>query len=156
MEYKFIADTMLGKLARWMRIMGCDVEYFPRITDKELVERAWRGGRIILTRDTLLIQRRKARGNHFFVQGDGYKDQLRQVVKGFSIDPWNSTLTRCLLCNELLVEVEKTAVEDKVPPYVYETQDTFKTCPSCHRFYWGATHKDEMVKQLKDILDLRS
>jgi len=152
MEYRFIADTMLGKLTRWMRMIGCDVEYFPRITDKELVERAYRSGRIILTRDTLLIRRRKARNNHFFVRGDGYKDQLRQVVKEFSINPTSHLLTRCLLCNEPLLDIDKSLVEGRVPPYVYETQDAFKTCPSCHRLYWGATHRDEMIKQLKEIL----
>lgn len=143
---------MLGKLARWMRMIGCDVEYFSKISDKELVERAWRVRRIILTRDTLLIQRRKARNNHFFVQGDGYKDQLRQVVKEFSIDPMSHLLTRCLLCNEPLLDIDKPLVKGRIPPYVYETQDAFKTCPSCRRLYWGATHRDEMVKQLKEIL----
>lgn len=143
---------MLGKLTRWMRMIGCDVEYFSKISDKELVERAWRTRRIILTRDTLLIQRRKARSNHFFVQGDGYKDQLRQVVKEFSIDPMSHLLTRCLLCNEPLLDIDKPLVKNSVPPYVYETQDAFKTCPSCGRFYWGATHREEMVEQLKEIL----
>ncbi|MBI5287286.1 MAG: Mut7-C RNAse domain-containing protein [Deltaproteobacteria bacterium] len=152
MQYRFIADTMLGKLARWMRMIGCDVEYFPKISDRELVERAYRSGRIILTRDTRLIQRRKARNNHCFVQGDSYKDQLRQVVKRFSIGPGTPSLTRCLLCNKLLLDIDKGSVEGKVPPYVYETQDSFKTCPACGRLYWGATHKDEMVRQLKEIL----
>ena len=58
METKFIADAMLGKLARWMRVLGCDVEYFPSIGDRELVELAARSGRLILTRDTLLVRRR--------------------------------------------------------------------------------------------------
>ena len=51
-ETRFIADVMLGKLATWLRLLGCDVEYFPKITDEDLVERASRTGRVILTRDT--------------------------------------------------------------------------------------------------------
>ncbi len=87
MEPKFIADAMLGKLARWLRVLGCDVEYFPLIGDAELVARASRTGRLILTRDTLLVRRRGARDNHFFVAGDHFRDQLRQVVERFGIDP---------------------------------------------------------------------
>ena len=151
-EYKFIADTMLGRLAKWMRIMGCDVEYFADIPDKELAERACAEKRIILTRDTLLIRRRKVRGNYFFVEGDSYKDQIRQVVQHFSIDPAAMLLTRCLLCNRLLADINKGLVENKVPHYVYETQDLFKICPACNKIFWHATHKERMISQLKAIL----
>lgn len=152
MGYKFIADVMLGKLAKWMRIMGCDVEYFSEITDGELAERAYNNSRIILTRDTLLIKRRKVRNNYFFVEGDSYKDQIRQVVQHFSIDPVAMLLTRCLLCNRLLADIDKGLVENKVPQYVYETQDLFKICPTCNKIFWHATHKERMISQLKAIL----
>lgn len=152
MQTRFIADTMLGKLVKWLRLLGCDVEYFPQIPDAELVERADRSGRVILTRDTLLIRRRKAIGNHFFVRGDSYKDQLRQVVSAFAIDPASPLLTRCLRCNEPLDEIEKSAVELRVPPYVYMTQEAFVTCPSCRRIYWRGTHREAVEKQLKEIL----
>jgi len=152
MQHKFIADTMLGKLAKWMRIMGCDVEYFSDIPDKELAERAYTSGRIILTRDTLLIRRRKVRNNHFFIQSDSYKEQLRQAVKHFSIDPYTQILTRCIICNQPLITLDKASIKDKVPAYVYETQDLFETCPSCKRIYWDATHKERMVKQLEEML----
>jgi len=86
-ETRFIADVMLGKLATWLRLLGCDVAYFPAISDEDLVEMASRSGRVILTRDLELIRRRNARDNHFLVTCDSYKDQLRQVVEHFSIDP---------------------------------------------------------------------
>lgn len=156
MKERFIADTMLGKLAKWLRLIGCDVEYFRLIDDRELVERALRTGRLILTRDTLLGKRRKARDNHFFVHHDNYRDQLREVIYHFGINPYENFLMRCLRCNEELVPVEKSSVEEKVPTYVYETQEEFETCPSCRGIYWGATHKDQMMRQLKDILKERS
>ncbi len=152
MERKFIADTMLGKLARWLRVMGCDVEYFPEMDDAELVERAAREGRLILTRDTLLILRRKARGNYFFVQGDHFRDQLRQVVDSFAIDPFDRFLTRCLECNEPLQEVEKEDLRERIPPYVFATQEIFRTCPACGRLYWGATHRERMEEELNLLL----
>ncbi|KAF0219315.1 MAG: hypothetical protein FD174_2014 [Geobacteraceae bacterium] len=155
MERKFIADTMLGKLARWLRIIGCDVEYYPDMDDAELVERAAREGRLILTRDTLLIRRRKARGNHFFVEGDHFRDQLRQVLKAFAIDPFERFLTRCLECNEPLLGIEKAAVRERVPPYVFASRETFRTCPSCDRIYWGATHRVGMAEEIARILDVK-
>lgn len=152
MEYKFIADDMLGKLAKWMRVMGCDVEYFPNISDRELAERAYTNGRIILTRDTLLIRRKKVRNNHFFIRSDDYNEQLQEVIKRFSLNPFAGFLTRCLLCNEPLQNIEKEQAAAHVPPYVYETRHSFKTCPSCKRIYWEATHKDRMQEHLEAIL----
>jgi len=131
--------------------MGCDVEYFPLIGDAELVARAALTGRLILTRDTLLIQRKAARANHFFVVGDRYKDQLRQVIGRFAIDPLACFLTRCLKCNVLLVDIEKDQVRERVPPYVLSTQDIFHSCPSCGRLYWRGTHRAKMAKEIKDI-----
>jgi uncharacterized protein with PIN domain len=150
---KFIADSMLGKLAKWMRILGYDVEYFPRISDSDLVDRALETGLIILTRDNLLIRRKKARNNHFFVQGDDYRDQLRQIVKRFPPPGDQHIFTRCLICNKILEPVEKPLVKDKVPPYVFETQEVFSTCPSCQRIYWEATHKEHLLRHLGEILN---
>jgi len=154
-EPRFIADAMLGKLARWLRILGCDVEYFPFIWDDELLARAGRTGRMILTRDTLLVRRREARANHFFVKGDHFRDQFRQVVEHFAIKPSGNFLTRCLECNALLAEIGKNAVRDKVPQYVYATQSDFRVCPACDRLYWKGTHRDKMAREVEEILKLR-
>lgn len=144
---------MLGKLARWLRVLGCDVEYFPFIGDAELVARATRTGRLILTRDTLLVRRRGARGNHFLVSGDHFRDQLRQVVERFAIDPAGRFLTRCLECNDLLAEIGKDNVRDRVPPYVYATQEVFRSCPLCGRLYWQGTHREKMALEVENILN---
>jgi uncharacterized protein len=148
----FIADAMLGKLARWMRVMGCDVEYFPEIADRALSDRAKCGNRIILTRDTRLVQQKINRDNAFLVIGDHYPDQLRQVVQSFAIDPSRDLLSRCLRCNMPLVSIEKNELAGKVPPYVFETQDRFETCPRCRKIYWKATHVEHMVGRLQNIL----
>jgi uncharacterized protein with PIN domain len=149
---RFIADAMLGKLARWMRVMGCDVEYYPEISDRALSDRALCDNRIILTRDTRLIRQRINRNNAFLVVGDHYPDQLQQVVQAFAIDPFRDLLSRCLRCNLLLVSCKKNDLAGKVPPYVFETQQRFETCPRCRNIYWKATHVEHMVEQLKNIL----
>jgi uncharacterized protein len=150
-ETPFIADVMLGKLATWLRLLGCDVEYFPKISDDDLVERASRSGRVILTRDTELIRRRKVRDIHFLVRGDSYRDQLRQVAEHFSIVPSSRILTRCLRCNETLEDIDRSEVRDKVPPYVFETQPNFRTCNRCGRVYWRGTHHDKSLAEIREI-----
>jgi uncharacterized protein with PIN domain len=156
MERTFIVDAMLGRLARWLRIMGCDTEYFPEIGDAELVARSERSGRLILTRDRLLIRRRHARDHSFLVEGDHYRDQLRQVAAAFAIDPWARFLTRCPECNAPLGDLDREMAEQLVPPYVFATQSLFHLCPECGRIYWGGTHRERMVEELREILGLRS
>ena len=150
-ETRFIADAMLGSLARWMRALGCDVEYSPTLDDAGVVERGVREDRVILTRDTGLIKRRKARGRCFFIESDHVADQLRQVVGRFSLSV-RTALIRCLRCNSMLERAEKGSVLDKVPPYVFKTQDGFSICPSCGRVYWPGTHRQRMEEDLARLL----
>lgn len=148
---KFLVDGMLGRLAKWMRALGCDVEYSPVMEDGTLVERALAEGRIILTRDTLLVKRKKARGNSFLVTGDHLPDQLRQVVRRFAIEPSARLLSRCLRCNEELREVKKESLRGRIPDYVFRTQEHFQRCPACGRIYWPATHREEMTRRLREM-----
>jgi len=133
-ETRFIADVMLGKLATWLRLLA---------------------GRVILTRDTELIRRREAQGNHFFVRGNDFRDQLRQVVKRFSIVPFGRVMTRCLRCNETLKAIDLSEVRGRVPPYVFETQCDFKTCGRCGRVYWMGTHRDKALAEMREIFGLQ-
>lgn len=148
---KFFADAMLGKLAKWLRVVGCDTLYAPAIDDAELAERAFSEQRVILTRDVLLIRRRLVRDNHLFIKGDAWQVQLRQVVEAFHIDPFAQLLTRCLRCNEPLKTVSKSELNEKVPPFVFEMQENFKACPACSRIFWSATHRQQMEEQLRRL-----
>jgi uncharacterized protein with PIN domain len=147
----FFADSMLGRLARWMRALGYDVEYERAIEDDELVRRARSEGRVILTRDTLLARRVLARGRCILIEGDRVGEQLRQVAI-MHAPPEGLMLTRCLRCNLRLVGVEKLSVAGRVPPYVYSTQERFSVCNGCGRIYWAATHAEGMVKELERLL----
>lgn len=152
MEKKFFADSMLGTLARWMRTLGYDVLYDPGIDDGALLLKAAEEGRVVLTRDTLLMKRRLARGRSVFIESADLSVQLRQVAALFPIET-EKLLTRCLRCNALLDRIEKDAVKDRVPSYVFETQTEFSTCPSCGRIYWGATHRERMLEDLRRLLE---
>ena len=138
---------MVGKLARWLRVLGFDVAYSNRFEDDEIVRIAEAENRVILTRDTGLAAR-PSRAQCLFIESGNYQEQVQQVLQTFGLKEFD-VFSRCLECNAPLTNVDKEAVFEKVPPYVYLTQERFALCPSCHRVYWHGTHADEMLKRLR-------
>jgi uncharacterized protein len=145
-EPTFIADVMVGKLARYLRVLGFDVLYSNMMDDDEIIRRAELENRIFLTRDTRLVARRFS-ARSLFIESNNSREQLRQVLDAFELRQFR-VFSRCLECNTLLLEIDKEAVFERVPPFVYLTQKRFATCPSCDRVYWRGTHADEMLKRL--------
>jgi hypothetical protein len=146
---RFIADVMLGSLARWLRVLDFDTAYDRRIEDAELVERAAAEGRTLLTRDRRLLERRKARGG-LLIREDDVATQLRQILEELHLTVARSDLLgRCLRCNESLVDVPAEEAREKVPPFVAATQERFRRCPACRRLYWRATHVEGMEKRIR-------
>jgi uncharacterized protein len=142
----FIADVMVGKLARWLRVLGFDVLYSNAYEDDELIRIAEAEDRVILTRDTrLAVRRMKARC--VLIASDHYREQLQQVIRIFDLKDFN-TLSRCIECNALLQAIDKEDVFERVPPFVYLTQERFAVCPSCNRVYWHGTHVSAILKRL--------
>ncbi|MBI5561588.1 MAG: Mut7-C RNAse domain-containing protein [Deltaproteobacteria bacterium] len=148
---RFFADAMLGSLARWLRVMGYDCAYEKSIEDGALVERAVDEDRVILTRDTLIMGRKKARGRVFFINSNAVEGQIREVRDGLGLDVARF-LTRCLRCNVLLEDAPKETVREKAPSYVYDTQDAFSRCPACGRVYWSGTHGERMLEEVERFL----
>ncbi len=147
---RFIADSMLGRLATWLRVLGYDTAYDAGITDSELIRRAKREGRIILTRDRRLLKR-KGIGEALLIRSDHFREQLREVVSHFGLDPRSGFLTLCIRCNTPLEDIRKEEVRDRVPPYVFRTQEDFMICPRCGRIYWGATHRERMEEEIREL-----
>jgi len=152
-EVKFVADAMVGKLARWLRVLGFDVVYSSTFSDDEVVRLAEAEGRVMLTRDARLVSRRKL-PQFLLIESDHYKEQVRQVLRTFNLKEFR-IFSRCLECNTLLQDVDKEEVFEKVPPYVYLTHERFAICRSCGRVYWRGTHTDEMLQRMS-VLDLES
>jgi hypothetical protein len=147
---RFAADKMLGRLARWLRVIGQDVVYGPELSGLVLLRVARREGRTVLTRDTRLLRRREL-PPHLFIASDHFREQLCQVVAAFDLDARSHLLTRCLDCNAALEEVEPARVRARVPAYVWRTQERFCRCPECHRVFWPATHLDRMRGELESL-----
>lgn len=148
---RLIADSMLGTLAKTLRMLGFDVAYDPFVEDRELVERARDEGRVLLTRDTGVTGRRNL-PRCVFIVSDHLREQLDQVARELGLRFHRSAaLTRCMVCNERLVRAPKESVRGEVPPYVYQTQEVFVRCQGCGRIYWRGTHVEGMERKLREL-----
>lgn len=145
---KFIADAMLGRLAKWLRILGFDTAYFAHVDDHELVRIARAEGRILLTRDRELTRRKGVRA--IFVVSDRFDDQLRQLYRDLDLD-WDSLRSRCARCNVVLRPVGKAEVKGRVPAFVFRKHEQFSLCTQCGRVYWRGTHWDRMRQRIEEI-----
>lgn len=136
-EPRFLADEMLGSLARWLRVMGYDAEYARDMRDDDILHRAVEEGRTLLTRDRELARKAGERG--MLLHSDDGVEQLEEVVRQFDL-VFNEERTRCTLCNRDLVPIGPEEASERVPPRVLERHREFLSCPSCGRVYWKGTH----------------
>ncbi|MBI4759036.1 MAG: Mut7-C RNAse domain-containing protein [Chloroflexi bacterium] len=142
---RFLADQMLGRLAKWLRILGYDTLYSNAWSDAEIARLARAEDRVLLTRDTRLLARKGLKG--LYVSSEDLVEQIGQLAREGYLDS-RPPFTRCLRCNVSLEQVDKPQVLGQVPPYVYETQDEFRRCPQCGRLFWRGTHWQKMVEKV--------
>ncbi len=148
---RFIVDCMLGKLAKWLKILGFDAQFFSKIEDDELLTIAKDEGRILLTKDTALIQRAQD-VETLFLDSDEWQNQVQQVLDHFHLRENVAPHTRCIDCNVLLKHLPKKNAENLVSTFVFEKADSFVLCPNCGRVFWQGTHFKDMEVQLQEIL----
>ena len=154
---KFIVDNNVGKLAKWLRMMGYDTLFFDGSNDSHMVATALAEDRIILTRDTQIVKRRVVTSGQvkvILITSDDPERQVRQVIDTLNLDYHFRPFTICLECNQPLAERSREHVKDLVPPYVFQTQSQYVECPACHRIYWRGTHWQAMNKKLKKFMEI--
>ncbi len=148
---RFVADAMLGRLAKWLRFLGYDVLYLPDIHDAELIRIAREQDRCLLTRDTRLA-RRKGIPHCLLVFSNDPQGQLRELQKS-SLLKGADPAGRCVACNGSLDAVgSKKEVRDLVPEHIFLSRTVFHRCRDCDRIYWQGTHQERFRDQLKEIL----
>jgi hypothetical protein len=152
---KFIVDSNVGRLARWLRIAGFDTVFINDLDDNRLVRLALSEGRVLLTKDTQILKRRVAttgRLKVILIESEEVKAQLHQVVKALNLGDKIKPFTLCLECNQPLVLSEKEDVKELVPPYIFQTQTQYMQCPACQPVYWRGTHWQRMSRELEKIV----
>jgi uncharacterized protein with PIN domain len=146
---KFITDTNLGKLAKWLRILGYDTVSYRGEADRNFLRKAESEGRVVLTRKKDMAARQFS-GKLVTVGTDHVQEQLWEVMEKLSISADMSQLfSICVRCNEVLVAVDKEDVAGMVPAFVYDTHSAFRRCPGCKGIFWSGTHIDNALNHLK-------
>lgn len=149
---RFVADSMLGKLGRWLRALGYDTLYLRHASDLELLRIARDEGRLLLTRDIRLARTARERG--LLVQGERLDAQLREVVTALGLSG-GGLLSRCLECNTPLAARTRDEVRGLVPAYTLETQSEFYACPGCGKVFWPGSHADRILARLRPLIEGR-
>jgi uncharacterized protein with PIN domain len=142
-EQRFVADAMLGLLARWLRLLGFDCAYAPEITDEEIVRLALSDRRTLLTRDRSLPEEWWI-ADVYLVREEEVEKQLAEVILHFDLSSRIRVLTRCSECNRELGRVTRAQASRRVPPRVLELHDVFSECPDCGRVYWEGSHAERI------------
>jgi len=149
---KFLTDGMLGKLTRWLRMLGHDVEYIGSMEDKELIHKAKKENRILLTRDVELYRQAVAKGAEaFLVENSDQTANLGSLAKRFEFKlEINVKASRCPKCNSRINLVSKADVADKIPPSTSSNYDEFWQCKNCGQIYWHGAHWERIEKTLTE------
>jgi uncharacterized protein with PIN domain len=149
---RFLADAMLGRLARWLRVIGADTIQLPTdAPDVALVARAREDERVLLTRDRHLLRELRPH-RELAIRSVVPLVQLGEVVRAFALRRPTELLTRCLLDNTLLVEMTSAEVVEQVPPRSRELAGPMRRCPTCGRAYWRGSHVRRMEAALESAL----
>lgn len=150
-EKRFLADTMLGRLARWLRILGFDCAWEHEGRDAELVRRALSEQRILLSRDRSLPQEWRVSDIHL-LESEELREQLREVIARYQLGPAIRLFSRCNQCNQPLRAASLEEVEARVPPRVAGAHRVFLECPECRRIYWQASHAERIRRLVDEVL----
>ncbi len=142
---------MLGRLARWLRLLGFDTIYNPDTSDTKLIRTAKEQERVILTRDTRLVRIKGIRDYLLIRTNDSFQ-QLLEVIHSLKLKDFH-LLSRCVSCNgQLLRVLDKTAVRDAVPDFVFLNFHIFLRCKNCGKIYWEGTHPKMFRDKLAEVL----
>ena len=150
---RFITDGMLGKLSRWLRILGHDVQYYKSAPDESLIELAASSDRILLTKDQKLVQKATKHGAKvLFVTGSDVIEMLGNLVYNFGFNlEIDLKVSRCPKCNGVLIVVSKDSIIEEIPDLTSIYYNEFWKCKKCGQIYWLGSHWKKIIRTLEDV-----
>lgn len=150
-QLRFILDVHLGKLAKYLRLLGFDVAYENDLSDEVIIQRSQKEKRIVLTRDVGILKNNRITHGHWMHDTDPEK-QVIEVLKRFDLTKQCHPFTRCLTCNGLLKKVEKNAIVSKIPPLTQKHYEIFMQCQLCQKIYWEGSHYNKLKHWIEKII----
>lgn len=149
---KFLLDENLGKLAKWLRMLGYDCVVYKSISIEKKISLCSKERRIFLTRSNK-IAKRKEDFNRILIRSVKYDKQLQEMLHLIELN--NEMLfSRCLACNNKLHEMQSERIGGLVPEYVKHNFTEFKICRKCGKVFWQGSHYDAMMNKLKNLLTI--
>lgn len=148
---RFVLDGHLGKLARYLRLLGFDALYETDPEDAALARVSVAERRILLTRDRGLLKRREIT-HGYAVRADAPRRQLAEVVARLDLAGLFAPFTRCTACNGTLQPTERDRVADRLPQAVREAGLAVWTCASCRKLYWRGSHTRRLEELVESAL----
>jgi uncharacterized protein with PIN domain len=146
-EPRFLVDFMLGRLARWLRILGYDTNYVTQESQNNVAMLSLKENRIVITRNNRLSFQRTIKS--VLIKDDHLPQQLRQLVdERIVVAAKKRFFTRCTVCNTQVTSIAKEEIKTLVPDFVYKTQKEFSRCSKCGKIYWTGTHRDLFIKDM--------
>jgi uncharacterized protein with PIN domain len=150
-DLRFVADTHLGRLAAYLRMVGFNTVYRSDYGDEELARISATDKRILLTRDRGLLKRNLVtRG--YCVRTTNPRDQFAEILQRFDLSESIAPFQRCVHCNELLQPTRKELISDRLQPETKLYYEEFCTCPACHRIYWKGSHYRRMQRFIESVI----
>jgi hypothetical protein len=150
-ESTFFVDAMLGNIARKLRLLGYDSQYFSDICDNKLIDSARKEKRIIISKDEELIKKAQKLGmKSIYISHTKEIEQFFEIISSINLKriQINGNVARCPKCNSLTESVDKNSVKEKIPQGVFKSNDRFWRCNYCNKFYWEGTH----IKNLQEFV----
>jgi len=153
---KFVADSMLGKLSRWLRMLGHDVEFADDVDDRMLLEVSKAEDRVLLTRDAELFRSATRQGlKPVFVEGKNPAERLAIVLGEFNLKlEFNPDCSRCPACNTRIKSVSKNEILSEIPPSTATFYDRFWKCQKCGKIYWQGSHWKRITQTLENVKEI--
>lgn len=150
---RFLVDTNLGKLARYLRMAGFDTAYVRGQSDKEIISQMVEEKRALLSRDRKLLMH-KVITTGYLPRSDDPAEQLQEVFRRFKLHNHVNSFSRCANCNNILRAVSKEEIIDQLEPLTKRYYDDFSQCPGCGKVYWPGSHRKRMDERVKELLGI--
>lgn len=147
---RFILDVHLGKLARYLRMLGFDTAYENDFDDEEIIERAVKERRVILTRDKGILRNGKVT-HGLWLRSQDTNEQVREVIYRLDLYSQFKPFNRCMNCNGKIFKTEKQHVVDYLKPETRKFFHSFYQCEDCKKIFWKGSHYEKMLKMIDKL-----